>query len=179
MDAPVAPVRVLAAQAKGEAADLGGGGWTTGAPSRVGPTPGDSAPVPREQRGRLDHECLPPAARQPPAERSQHAAVDIVETRSRHLAGEDRDLVTKHDDLDCDVDVAAGTKPHELEEPTERPVREAKSHDLAMLAEHQGGSGQGHDRVSGTSRRHGRPARMRSCGMATSRYCTTSTRGAP
>jgi hypothetical protein len=60
----------------------------------------DVLPMPAQQRLRLNHEGLPAASRQDPAQRREQQPVVRHESRLTDLPAEDRQLVPEHENLE-------------------------------------------------------------------------------
>jgi hypothetical protein len=67
---------------------------------RLGPVAPDQLTVPAQQGGRRDEEDAPAITREKPGQHRQQATIGVVETGTRNLALQDRQLVAQHGDLD-------------------------------------------------------------------------------
>jgi hypothetical protein len=100
LDPWVPPSRILPSQPHDEGSDLRIDGWSAGPAVRVGPLPLDQLAVPAEQSLRRDQERRPAFAGEGPGQSGKHGPVEGPEPRPTDLPSQDRQLVTKDQDLE-------------------------------------------------------------------------------
>jgi hypothetical protein len=100
-DAEIAPARILPRETKYEREDIGIERVRSDlVRTREPPVPADEFTVPAQQRCWCDEKSGPPLTRKKSSECRQYDAIGWGEPRSRYLATEDRELMTKDRDLD-------------------------------------------------------------------------------
>ena len=100
-DAEIAPARILSRETKDERDDLGVERVRSDlVRTRERPVPANEFTVPAQQRRWRDEEGGPPLAREKSNQCRQYGAIGWGEPRSSYLATKDRELMTKHGDLD-------------------------------------------------------------------------------
>jgi hypothetical protein len=99
-DPLIAPAGIFAREAEDELAGLSADRRSPGLACRIGPASRDELAVPAQDRARGDEERAPAPARNAPARSGEERPIGPPECRPRALAPEDRELVTKHDDLE-------------------------------------------------------------------------------
>ena len=106
VDAAVAPGRVLLREAEHEGGGPLGDGRSTRPAVWVGPALGDEVAVPAQQGRRLDEEVPVTLAGEQSCQPGQHRPARRLQHRPVHLAAEQRDFVSEHDDLHGEIGVA-------------------------------------------------------------------------
>jgi hypothetical protein len=99
-DPLVAPPRILAGEPNDQLLHLVGNRWPSPRCRRVGPPPTHHAPVPAEQRLRLDQEHRPADPTDVAAQRREQGAIFGLQPGPWMLATQDREFVTQDQDLD-------------------------------------------------------------------------------
>jgi hypothetical protein len=100
-DPEIAPPRVLLSETKDERDDLGVERVRSDlVRTRERPVPANELAVPAHQRRWGDKKGGPTLAREKSCERRKHGAISGGEPRTRHLALQHRELMTKDRDLD-------------------------------------------------------------------------------
>jgi hypothetical protein len=84
--------------------------------------------MPTKQGVRLHEEPMELRPRDQPAKASKERPVLRLESRTVHLAKEDRHLVTEHDNLDGKIGLVRPLQPEDLDDPEEREVEEREGH---------------------------------------------------
>jgi len=84
--------------------------------------------MPSQQGLGLDKEPSSASRRQEPAQSSEDCSVHGPQCRTRHLSSQDRNLVAKHDDFDCEVLLLTPREPNQLERTDESDVEEGECH---------------------------------------------------
>jgi hypothetical protein len=135
LDAAVAPLWILLRQPEEKCRGSLRDAWSTGPGVRVGPVPGDEAPVPTKQSCRLDEEASESSAGEQPCEPRQHRSICRLQRRPVDLAPEDCHLVAQHDDLDGETRGTPTNESDELKEAAESPVYERESHRRMFAAD--------------------------------------------
>jgi hypothetical protein len=123
-DPQVAPTAVLAREPQDQLAHLTADWRPSGTAVRVGPAAGDQLPMPAQQRLRLNHERLPAASRQDPAQRREQQPVVRLESRLTDLPTEDRQLVPEHENLELLRPVTPSEEHDQLQQPTDDGVQQ-------------------------------------------------------
>jgi hypothetical protein len=84
--------------------------------------------MPAEQCLWLHEEPNPASLRHEPTQPGQNRSVRWPQSRAFHLAAQNHDLVSEHDDLDGQFVMIAPAKPEHLEHPNESHVEEGQRH---------------------------------------------------
>ena len=84
--------------------------------------------MPPKQGLGLNEEAVPTLSGEEPAQPGEERSVGWPECGSCHLAAQDRDLVSEHDDLDGQLPSATPAKPEQLEHANEGLVEEGERH---------------------------------------------------
>ena len=101
---------------------------------RVGPVLGDQLAVSAQQGLWLDEEVPETLAGEQSCQPAQHRPVGGLQRRSVDLASEECHLVSEHDDLDRELRVAATGEADQLEDATERSIKEREGHRRMLAA---------------------------------------------
>ena len=99
-DPLIPPAWVLTGNPQHELADVLRRRGSAGTAPRVGPPSPNKPAMPTQQRVRADEERLPARSPQKPAGRSQEDTVAVLQTRAGDLPAKNRQLVSKHNDLE-------------------------------------------------------------------------------
>jgi len=95
---------------------------------RVGPFPPHQVSMPAQQGLRLHEEASPASSRQKPAQSSEHCSIRWLQGWTVHVAAQDGDLVTEHDDLDGQVLLLTTGETDQLEHADEAKVEKGECH---------------------------------------------------
>jgi hypothetical protein len=82
--------------------------------------------MPPEQRLGPDEESSPTLPPEEPAQPGEERSVSWPECGAGHLAAQDRDLVSEHDDLDGQFLSLVATNPEQLEDANEGDIEEGE-----------------------------------------------------
>ena len=99
----------------------------------VGPALGDEVAVPAQQGRRLEEVVPVTLAGEQSCQPGQHRPVRRLQHRPVHLAAEQRDFVSEHDDLHGEIGVALADESDQLADAAERSVEGREGH-CRMLA---------------------------------------------
>ena len=95
---------------------------------RISPAPTHQVPVPAQQCLGPDEEPGALGLGQQAAESGEQGPVSRTKRRSGDLPAKNRNLVTQHDDLDCQIGGAASPQSQEFEHPGEGDIEEGQGH---------------------------------------------------
>ncbi len=90
--------------------------------------------MPAQQSRRLDEEASETLAGKETPQAGQDRPVGRLQRRSADLASQDRHLVSEHDDLHGEINVALADEPDQLKDAAERPVEEREGHRWMLAA---------------------------------------------